>query len=53
MKGYSIREAAALIGVAVSTFYVWMKQGAAPKVTKIGGRSIIFERHYLEWLERK
>lgn len=53
MKGYSIRETAALIGVATSTFYLWMKSGAAPKVTKIGGRSIIFERDYLAWLDQQ
>ena len=53
VRGYSIREVAGLIGVAVSTFYVMIGRGSAPPVTKIGKRSIVFERDYMLWLDKQ
>lgn len=50
MQGYSLRETAAMIGIALSTLYVLMKQKKAPRVTKVGNRSIIFKCHLEEWL---
>jgi predicted DNA-binding transcriptional regulator AlpA len=51
MQGYSVREIARMIGVARSTFYLMVTEGRAPRITKIGSRSIIFERDYLVWLD--
>ena len=53
MRGYSIKQAAALIGIAVSTFYMMIGRGTAPAVTKIGNRSVIFERDYLAWMDKQ
>ena len=51
MRGYSVSELSAMIGIARSTFYLMLKEGRAPVVTKIGNRSVVFERDYLAWLE--
>lgn len=51
MRGYSIKEAAGLIGIAVSTFYLMIGKGTAPPVTKVGHRSVVWERDILEWMD--
>lgn len=53
MRGYSIPELSAIIGIARSTFYLMVREGRAPAVTKIGNRSVIFERDYLTWLDKQ
>ena len=53
MQGYSIPAAAAIIGVARSTLYLLMREGRGPAVTKIGSRSIIYERDILTWLDKQ
>ena len=50
MRCYSIKEVAKLIGIGVSTFYLWMERGEAPPVTRVGGRRFVFERDYLAWM---
>ena len=51
MQGYSIRQISAMLGIARSSFYAMLAVGKAPRVTKIGARSIVFERDYLAWLD--
>ena len=53
MRGFSIPELSAMIGIARSTFYMMVKEGRAPAVTKIGNRSVVFERDYLAWLDKQ
>ncbi len=53
MRAYSIKEVAKLVGIGVSTFYLWVERAQAPKVTKIGGRSFIFEKDYLAWMDEQ
>lgn len=53
MQGHSITELCKLIGIARSTFYLMLKEGRAPAVTKLGSRSVVFERDYLAWLDKQ
>ena len=53
MQGYSITQLSAMIGIARSTFYLMLKEGRAPAITKIGSRTVIFERDYLAWLDKQ
>ena len=46
MQAYSLRQVSKMLGVAMSTLYLRIKEGTAPRVTKIGARSVIFERDY-------
>ena len=39
-------------GICVATFYNMKKQNAAPRVMKIGSRSIITEEAEAEWLRK-
>ena len=50
MRCFSLKETAKLIGIGVSTLYLWIERGQAPRVTKVGGRVFVFEKHFLEWM---
>ena len=51
MRCYSIKEVAKLIGIGVSTFYLWVERGQAPRVMRVGGRVFVVERDYMAWLD--
>lgn len=49
----SVAVAAALMGVSRSTLYELIKEGRGPRITKIGGRSIITREDRLTWLKQQ
>ena len=46
---YSIAQFCQAHGVGRTTFWAWSQKGIAPKVTKLGGRSLIFLDDYEAW----
>lgn len=51
MRCYSIKEVAKLIGIGVSTFYLWVARGQAPRIMKVGGRVFVAERDLMAWMD--
>lgn len=53
MLAYSIPKAAKMLSLGRSTIYELVKRGDGPKITKLGGRSVIFADDLRAWADAK
>lgn len=49
---YNVLEACQVMGVSKATFYKLSKAGNAPKILKVGTRSLVAKADIDEWVER-
>ncbi len=49
MKAYSINDVCQMVCISRTTFYDLRRHGRAPLVTKINGRSVVFEDDLKSW----
>lgn len=49
---YNVLEACQVMGVSKATFYKLSKTGNAPKILKVGTRSLVAKDDIEEWVER-